>query len=123
VSLFALIPGVGVAWPAISVGITGLLFVAASVLSLIRLRRRHHSGPRDVFFLVGQTALFVVQITAGLAAKGHPDDVGDTRTVAIVVIASFLIGIARAWELIGGPEIGFFHELRLLGRRDDSDAG
>jgi hypothetical protein len=121
VSLFVLIPGIGPAWPTFSVAVAGLFFVAASVLSLIRLRYQHHAGPRDVFFLVSQSVLFVVQITAGLGAVGKSNDAGDTRTIAIVVIASFLIGIARAWELIGGPEIGLFHELTLLGRRGDSD--
>ena len=120
VSLFALIPGVGIAWPAVAVGCTGLLFVAASLLSLLRLRGQHHSGPRDVVFLVGQTVLFVIQIIAGLSAAGVDHDLGDTRAIAILVIAGFLVGIARAWELIGGPEIGFWRELGLLGRRDGS---
>ena len=121
VSLFVLIPGVGVAWPAISVALLGLFFVAASVLSLIRLRSRHNSGPRDALFLAGQAVAFIVQLIAGVSALGQTLDVSATRTVAIIVIVSFLIGIARAWELIGGPEIGLFHELRLLGR-DDRDA-
>jgi hypothetical protein len=91
-------------------------FVAASLLSLIRLRGRHRSGPRDALFLAGQTIAFVVQLIAGISAVADTEDVSATRTVAIVVIVSFLIGIARAWELIGGPEIGLFHELKLLGR-------
>ncbi len=119
VSLFVLIPGVGVAWPAISVAILGLFFVAASVLSLIRLRGRHNSAPRDAFFLAGQTIAFLVQLIAGISAKSGGSDVGATRAIAIIVIVSFLIGIARAWELIGGPEIGLFHELKLLGRGDE----
>jgi len=121
VSLFVLIPGVGVAWPAISVAILGLFFVAASLLSLVRLRGRHNSGPRDALFLAGQATAFIVQLIAGISALGHHEDVSATRSVAIIVIVSFLIGIARAWELIGGPEIGLFHELKLLGRRDASD--
>ncbi|HTU94695.1 MAG TPA: hypothetical protein VMF14_02575 [Solirubrobacteraceae bacterium] len=133
VSLFALIPGVGVAWPAISVACLGLFFVSASILSLIRLRRLHHNTPRDAFFLFGQTVVFVVQLIAGIDAVGTRGQIGaagQLRTISIVVIVSFLIGIARAWELIGGPEIGLFHELELLGRKrasgrtpDDGGAG
>jgi hypothetical protein len=118
VSLFVLIPDIGVAWPAIIVAILGMSFVAASVLSLIRLRREHGARPRDALFLLAQTVLFIIQLVAGISALGSTVDVSATRTVAIVVISSFLIGIARAWELIGGPEIGLFHELRLLGRND-----
>ena len=118
VSLFVLIPGIGVAWPAIIVGVLGLFFVCASMLSLIRLRGQHRSGPREALFLVGQAATFLVQLVAGIAAIHDSDGIGQVRAVAIVVIVSFLIGIARAWELIGGPEFGLFHELRLLGRHD-----
>jgi hypothetical protein len=121
VSLFVLIPGIGIAWPAISVAVLGLFFVAASLLSLIRLRRRHRSGPREALFLAGQTIAFVIQLIAGISAVDSGVDASATRAVAIIVIVSFLIGIARAWELIGGPEIGLFHELALLGRHDDSD--
>jgi hypothetical protein len=120
VSLFVLIPGIGIAWPAISVAIGGLFFVTASVLSLVRLRRRHGSRPRDALFLAFQAIAFTIQLIAGIMAISRQDEVGEVRTVAIIVIVSFLIGIARAWELIGGPEIGLFHELNLLAR-DDSD--
>ena len=116
VSLFVLIPGIGIAWPAISVALGGLFFVAASVLSLVRLRRRHGSRPRDALFLAFQAIAFTIQLIAGIMAVSRQDEVSEVRAVAIIVVVSFLIGIARAWELIGGPEIGLFHELRLLGR-------
>jgi hypothetical protein len=116
VSLFALIPGVGVGWTAVIVAILGMLFVAASILSLIRLRAEHGTSPTDALFLAVQTAMLVVQLIAGISAISGPETPGHVRTIAIVVIVSFFIGIARAWELIGGPEIGLLHELRLLGR-------
>jgi len=37
-------------------------------------------------------------------------------TIAILVIICFLIGIARAWELMGGPSIGFAHEVVAIAR-------
>ena len=121
VSLFALIPGIGVGWTAAVVAILGMVFIAASLLSLIRLRAQHGSPPRDALFLAGQAVTLVIQLVAGISAIHSPDSTGDVRAIAIVVIVSFFIGVARAWELIGGPEIGLLHELRLLGRRDAAD--
>jgi hypothetical protein len=118
VSLFVLIPGIGIAWPAITVASLGLFFVTASLMSLIRLRGQHHTSPRDALFLAGQAIAFVIQLIAGISAVDSGVDASATRAVAIIVIVSFLIGIARAWELIGGPEIGLFRELALLGHRD-----
>ena len=121
VSLFALIPGIGVGWTSAVVAILGMVFIAASLLSLIRLRAQHGSPPRDALFLAGQAVTLVIQLVAGISAIHSPDSTGDVRAIAIVVIVSFFIGVARAWELIGGPEIGLVHELRLLGRRDAAD--
>jgi O-antigen/teichoic acid export membrane protein len=123
VSTFGLIPGVGVGWPAFSAGILGLMFVSASMLSLWRLRGKHHATPREAFFLVGQTVALVFEVIGGLGARGNDPSVGAVRTIAIIVVVNFVIGIARAWELIGGPEIGLLHELRLLGHRDSDGSG
>jgi hypothetical protein len=114
VSLFALVPGVGLGWSSFSVAVLGLLFVGASVSSLIRLRREHKGRPRDALFLVGLAVTLVVQLVSSLDLESRPNDVSAARTVAILVIVCFLIGIARAWELIGGPEIGLAHELRAV---------
>jgi hypothetical protein len=116
VSLFALIPGIGIGLTSVIVAGLGLSFVAASVSSLIRLRAKHQSRPREALFLAGQTAVFLVQLVAGLEIEFSSRDAGAQRTTAIVVVVCFLIGIARSWELIGGPEIGIFSELRAVRR-------
>ena len=123
VSLFTLVPGVGAGWPAFVVALTGLLFIAGALLSIIRVRRTQPGSIRDAVFLLGLVATFAIQLVSGLRAIEHPHESGPVQAIAILVIVCFLIGIARSWELIGGPDIGLVSELRLIvsGRAEKQD--
>lgn len=122
VSLFALDPEVGVAWPAFAFALAGLLFIAAALASLLRVRREQERSPiqREARFLAGQLVIFAFQLLAALRLAAH-NTAGHQSSVAIILVVSFLFGVARSWELIGGPRISMTSELRaLFGRRDDS---
>jgi hypothetical protein len=122
VSLFALISGDKIGAAAVSVGAVGLTFIVASLLSLIRLRQVRWSTVRDGLFLIGLAVTFVLQVIQGVEVGAHPGDSGAVNTIAILVVVCFLGGIARAWELIGGPSVGFAHEVTALVRhRDGAD--
>jgi hypothetical protein len=120
VSLFALVPGEKIGWTATIVAILGLLFIVASLLSLIRVRQVRWPRAQDVIFLLGLGVTFVLQLMSGLDVASHPGDTGTVNNIAILVIVCFLIGIARAWELIGGPNIGIAHEMVALARRAEA---
>ena len=116
VSLFALIPGHKIGPAALIVAAVGLAFVAAALLSLVRLRQVHWRTVRDLVFLLGLTVLFVIQLIQGEDVNSSPGDFGAVQTIAILVVLCLLIGIARGWELIGGPSIGFTQEVTALVR-------
>ena len=124
VSLFALVPGEKVGWTVVIMAVLGLLFVGASILSLVRVRRSQPGELRDAFFLVGLAITFGVQLVFGLRVRAHPHQASGVADVAVLVIVCFLIGIGRSWELIGGPSIGLLRELgtilRSHGGEDDT---
>jgi hypothetical protein len=125
VSMFALIPGLHLGWPALVAAVLGEVFVFASLLSLWRLREEQPGQYRESFFLVGLAIVFAFQLVAGIELTGEPESVGDVRTLAILVVVCALGGIARSWELIGGPQIGLRREVVTTVRRHshDDDAG
>jgi hypothetical protein len=116
VSLFALIPGQKIGPTSVTVAAIGLLFVVAVLLSLFRLRQLQSATIRDALFLLGLVVVFVIQLTDGLEVIADPGNSGDVNTIAILVVCCFFIGIARSWELIGGPSIGFTREVAALVR-------
>lgn len=102
-----------------SLAAVGLTFIVASLLSLVRLRQVQWVTVRDGLFLVGLAVTFVIQLIEGVDVSAHPGDSGAVDTIAILVVVCFLVGIVRAWELIGGPSIGITHEVTALVRHQD----
>jgi hypothetical protein len=119
ISLFAL-TRVGIGSTAFIVGLLGLGFVLASLLSLLRVRLSQPGALRDALFLVGLVATFALQLLYGLNVISRANDVSSIDGIAVLVIVCFLIGIARSWELIGGPSIGLGGEIATIirARRD-----
>jgi hypothetical protein len=123
VSLFALIPDGGIGTTSTVVAILGLLFVLASLLSLVRVRGLRSATMRDAVFLTGQAVVFVFQLSYGIQLLGQSNNLGAMEAIGILVIICFIIGISRAWELIGGPQVGITHEVVALVRSAESPRG
>jgi hypothetical protein len=111
VSLFGLVPGLNVGGATTAVAIVGLLFVAGSLLRVTPFWRAGEIALREVSFLVGLAVVFVIQLIAGIGLDAARHDQSDLQTVCILVVVCFLIGIARAWELVGGPSVSVSREL------------
>jgi hypothetical protein len=116
VSLFALIPGHTIGPTAVATASTGIVFVAAALLSLIRRHQLRRNIAFDLLFLLGLLITFAVQLYNAADVLNHPGNASAVYTIASMVVICFLIGIARAWELIGGPSIGIRQEVTALVR-------
>lgn len=121
IALFALLPGEKIGGTAVSVSLVGLAFVLASLLSLVRVYGAPRREWRDALFLVGLVVVFVLELISGIEVVKHPQDASAVDRIAILVIICFLIGIARSWELIGGPSIGIAHEVGRMVRGRDGE--
>ena len=116
VSLTALISGDEQGWWALSVAAVGFVFVLASGLALVLDRGVLWGDLPHLLFLLVLAVLFVMQFIASLRLVTGGGD-GDTvqTTFAVLVMVSFIVGISRAWELVGGPSISpYGHVVEML---------
>jgi hypothetical protein len=114
VSLFGLVPGNGIGYPAFIMGVIGVLYALAGIRATftqpLHQQRRWH----QVLLIFGLLAVFGFQIVYGLRLIHTPSAHGSLEIVGDVLIASLLIGIGRAWELVGTWNAGIFASLRYL---------
>lgn len=105
VSLFALIPGNDLAKPTMVVaGAAAVVCIGFGVLLarsgvVFRLRRK--------LILIGaQTLVLLGQLLTASVLLVRPHSVSSVRALATYVVVLFLVGIFRAWQLIGARDIG-----------------
>ena len=124
VVMFGLIPGFNAGYPATVVAILGLLFITGALLRLLPAWRAKEIRLFDLIFLVGLLTVFVIQLIVGIGLERHADNGDDLQTICVLVVVCFLIGIERAWQLVGGPNVGLGHELlgRVRAGRESSKA-
>ncbi len=121
VSLFGLIPGYSPAGAATAVAIIGLIFMAGALLRLVPAARAGEIRAVELSFLAGLLVVFVAQLIAAIQLDGNERDTEALRTICVLVAVCFLIGIARSWELVGGPRVGLW--TLVLGNRGRRDEG
>ena len=122
VSLFALIPGLGVGQ---SVGTIGIVSFASCCGLVLVLVRETGPGPlrrRQLWRLGVQALVFAYSAVVGFQLAHRPHDLGLERTVCVLIVVLFLIGIARAWQLIGARDTTLVGELaRTIGSRGPAE--
>lgn len=117
VSLFGLVPGTNAGFPAVVLGVVGITFSAAAVRSI----RASGSPARQQLFQIELIALllliFGTELVSGIIVIADPHSSDAVQVIGYALITSLIVGISRAWELVGDRDTGLSASIAvLLGR-------
>ena len=123
VSLFALVPGSNGGWAALTLGAIGIFFTAASVRSIVTSRDvSWEQAWRQAGLIALLLAAFGAEFGCGIGLSTNNTAVFGPSLLSYILVALLLIGIARAWELVGDRDTGILSSLAVLvGRGPDPD--
>lgn len=117
VALFGLVPGTNVGYPAAVLGVTGIAFTGAGLRSILASRATTRQRLRQVELGVLLLLIFGTELTAGIVLVARPDSNESAQLIGYALVASVLVGIARAWELVGARDTGLIASITTLAGR------
>lgn len=123
VSLFGLVPGNNIGKPAVVFAVIGIFFTAAGTRSIFsgHVPRRH--VPRQLALIALLLATFAFELAGGVVLILHPHSADAAGLVSNLLVALLIIGIARAWELVGDRDTGIIASIAVLSGHDRSHDG
>jgi hypothetical protein len=121
IALVALLPGANLGEAGVIVAAAGL---ATTVGLCLLLLREHQEKFRrtDVSMLVILLALYALQLAGALQLDGSPHHVSDVSRQGALLIAFFLFGIARSWQLVGARDISLTSTVAAVIHRPASES-
>lgn len=114
VSLFALVPGTNVGYPAVVVGVLGIAFTAAAIRSVLATHAAPRNKARQLELVLVLLLIYGTELIAGIMLLASPTAATPARAIGYALITSLLVGIARAWELVGEIDTGLLSSIATL---------
>lgn len=122
VSLFSLVPGTSPGYPAVVLGVIGILFTAAGVRSILSSQATRRQQRQQLGLVILLLLIFGTELACGVAVLADSRLSTAVQVMCYALIASVLVGIARAWELVGERDTGLWASLSVLtGRAQGPD--
>jgi hypothetical protein len=115
VALFGLVPGNNAGYPAVALAVTGIFFIAAGARSIIThptMARSHRR--RQFVFIVVLLVVFGFELDSGIRLIAGPHDNDAAELLGNLLVVMLLIGIARAWEMVGDRGTGIVESIAVL---------
>jgi hypothetical protein len=114
VSLFSLVPSTNAGYPAAVLGVIGMFFTAAAIRSIWSSHATRLQQLRQLELISLLLLIFGVELVSGIIAIAHRG--GDTplELIGYALVTSLVVGIARAWELVGDRNTGIVTSLAVL---------
>ena len=124
ISLFSLVPGTNVGYPATALGVIGLLFTAAGMRSMFSSRSMlRQQWRRQIGLIALLLAIFGTELANGITILADPHTTAPVQSISYAIVASLLVGVARAWELVGDRDTGIVASIAVLAGHEPSLSG
>jgi hypothetical protein len=123
VSLYSLVPNTNIGYPAVISSVIGILFSAAALRSVLAIHGLTRLQLLRQLALINLLLLiFATELVAGIAVLVTPSSTTSIQYIGYGVVTALVVGIARAWELVGERDTGIMASLAVLtGRDPESD--
>jgi hypothetical protein len=120
VALYALVPGTNVGYPSSILGVIGMLFTAAAIRSILTSGSPRRQQQRQVGLIRILLLIFGTELVAGIVVLVNPQSSTAAEIIGYALVASLVLGIGRAWELVGNRDTGVVASLAILVGRHPS---
>ena len=120
VSLFGLVPGTNAGYPAMVLAVIGIFFTAAGMRSLFTSPLTWH-GPqrwRHLGLINLLLVIFGTEFAGGVILIADPRSRTGIQLVGNILVGLVLVGVARAWELVGDRHTGIISSIAVLTGHD-----
>jgi hypothetical protein len=122
VSLFSIVPGTNPGYPAVTLGVIGILFTAAAIRSIRSSEATPRQQLRQLELITLLLLIFGTELVSGIFALAEPGNGTLVQVMGYALVTSIIVGIARAWELVGERNAGVLTSLAVLtGHRPGPD--
>jgi hypothetical protein len=122
VSLFSIVPGTNPGYPAVTLGVIGILFTAAAIRSIRSSEATPRQQLRQLELITLLLLIFGTELISGIFALAEPGNSTPVQVMGYALVTSIIVGIARAWELVGERNAGVLTSLAVLtGHRPGPD--
>ncbi|MCW2549879.1 MAG: hypothetical protein JWN96_4339 [Mycobacterium sp.] len=122
-SLVALVPGVTIGWWAIAFAVGVIAFAAATARLILEAGLRGSERWRSMTLVVALIGIAGVEAYGGIEQVRDSNGTNGLTTLDYVLVAMLVVGIARAWQLVGLRDTGLISSLRTLAGRGDEPGG
>ena len=114
VSLFGLVPKTNVGYPAAVLGVIGILFAAAAARSVIAAANNRREWLSQVSLLNLLIVIFGTELVCAIYVLVRPASIEPVQLIGEALVTSLIVGIARAWELVGDRDTGLSASIAVL---------
>ncbi len=114
VSLFSLVPTTNSGYPALVLGVIGVLYTAAAIRSIRSSRAARPRLFRQFELMSLLFLIFGTELISGIVLIVDPANMMALEVIGYTLVMSVIVGVSRAWELVGDRDTGIGASLAVL---------